>query len=787
MTKKKTKLLFPLLISSLLLVSGCNANPNSATENQEDIVSQLVSYKDNDDYTSWEGGQFTYINLEGATATVDGEDGVIVEDKQILIRTSGTYVIKGTLDDGQIIVNAEDSGNVRLILNGATINSSTSAPIFIKQADKTIISLEKGTENSLSDATEYVYENDSTDEPSATIYSKDDLTINGSGTLTIKGNFNDGIKSNDDLKVTGGTLNVTAVDDGIVGKDLLAIKDSTMTVTADGDGLKASNAEDEAKGNIALENSKLTIKADGDGIQAEKVVAIANGEYTITTGGGSPETIETSEDDMGGKGPGNFDPQDMESMVDRFLAGIDVSDELKEKLKNAENMEEIQTILQDYPDVLEQIQESDTMRGPGMQMDAPPNNSNENTFQPPDSSTDQRPQTGGTGDSPTTQEKTPENDQTETAKDDSISTKGIKAGTELYISGGQLKIDSLDDALHSNQNVTISGGTINISTGEDGIHGDQDVLLNGGNVSIDKSYEGIEGINITINDGTYHVVAEDDGININGGSDEFGMPGGFGNMTPPGTDPATSEKSENSKATTENNDRNSNPENDTANKTEEDSTDEGLLLINGGYLLVNANGDGLDSNASIKMTDGTVIVYGPTDNGNGPLDYEDSFILEGGTLIASGSSGMAQGISEESSQPAIMMNYSEFQEANTAVYITSEQGAEVMAIAPEKQFQSILISTPDLKTNQTYTFHSGGVLTGDHENGLYQDANYKEGTLSVEFPISTIMTYLNEDGVTEGNSNGMMGGNPFDRGNGGEGKEPFGKDQNSEPTSKNKE
>lgn len=339
----------------------------------------------------------------------------------------------------------------------------------------------------------------------------------------------------------------------------------------------------------------------------------------------------------------------------------------------------------------------------------------------------------------------------------------------------------MDDAIHSNQNVTISGGTINISTGDDGIHGNEDVTLNGGNVSIDKSYEGIEGKNITVADGTYHVVAEDDGVNINGGSDEFGMPGGFRNMTPPGTnDTTTIQKNQDTTATTENKNTNTTTENENTNQTEEESTDEGLLLIKGGYLLVNANGDGLDSNTSAKMTDGTVIVYGPTNNGNAPLDYNNSFVIEGGILVASGSSGMAQGISEESSQNTIMMTYSEFQEANTTVYVTDEKGEEVIAIAPEKQFQSIVISTPDLELDQTYTFNSGGVLTYENVNGFYQKASYEEG------PLSNVMTYLNKDGVTEGNSHGMMNGNPF--GHDGMGRtDSFGTGKNSEQTSQNEE
>ncbi|WP_036689405.1 carbohydrate-binding domain-containing protein [Paucisalibacillus globulus] len=773
MCKKKLKYLFPIVLTTSLLISGCSNNANAVTDIEEDIISNLVTYKDNDYYTNWQEDNFTYINLEGQTVTIDGDDGAVVEDNQILIRTTGTYVVNGTLNDGQIIVDAEDSGDVRLVLNGASINSSTSAPIFIKQADKTIISLEENTENKLTDGSEYVFENDSTDEPSATIYSKDDLTINGSGSLTVDGNYNDAIKSNDDLKITGGTFNITAIDDGIIGRDLLAIKEATITINAGGDGLKSTNDADESKGNIVLESGNYRIEADGDGIQAEKTLASVDGEYSIIAGGGSPETITNQESSMGGgmrpNAQNDSNPRDMTSLVESLLDGIEIPDDVRTQLKEAESMEEIQSILQEYPDIQKQIQENGTMRGPGMppgndttaegttdnQNNTPPtppggmDNINGQT-QPTPPSNGEPPQNGEPTSDPSNQDdelESSEEQGTQNTDEETISTKGVKARTDLYLLGGKWKIDSFDDAIHSNQDITISGGTINISTGDDGIHGDGDVMLNGGEVTIDKSLEGIEGINITVADGSYHIVAEDDGVNVNGGSDEFAMPGSFGNMSPPGT----AENQNNTKTASED---------ESTNETEE-PTEEGQLLIKGGYLYINANGDGLDSNTSAKMTGGTVIVYGPTNNGNAPLDYNSSFIVEGGTLIASGSSGMAQGISEESSQSAIMMTFSEFQKANTAVFVTKEKGEEVLAITPEKDFQSIVISTSDLELDQTYTFHSGGVLTGDNTDGLYQHANYGQGSTSVEFSLTSVMTYLNESGVTEGNSQGMMNGHPM--------------------------
>lgn len=699
MRKRRNRLL-PLLFGIAFIISGCSSETGSSSTEPTDLASKLVTYDHDDMYTDWQDENVTFIHLNKTTATVDENEGVIVENKQIFIRTTGTYVIDGALKDGQIIVDAEDAGTVRIVLNGATIHSSTSAPIYIKQADKTVLSLEENTENTLSDATEYVYADGETDEPEAAIFSKDDLTINGTGTLAVSGNFQDGISSRDDLKITGGKIKVTSVDDGIVGRDLFALKEATVSIKATGDGVKASNDEDESKGNIMLESGSLSIQAKADGIQAEKTVTVVDGDYSIVAGGGSPETIESTEEFGGAFGrPGD-------------------------KMTNRAGANETTTEVENTP----QTQNDVT---------APEGSAEEIPIMP----RGEEPPEGMTGEPPSMPAETSE----ETESENTISTKGIKAGTELTIAGGTFTIDSLEDALHSDQNLSISSGKITISTGDDGIHGGADVAINGGTIDIQKSLEGIEGINVTIADGNIHLQAEDDGVNINGGSSDFEMPGMGKNAS------GTSEK--------------------TATADEETTTEDGQLLIEGGYLLVNANGDGLDSNTSIKMTGGTVLVYGPTSSGNGSLDYNKSFIIEGGILVASGSSGMVQGVSEDSTQKAMVMTFPEFQESGTAVYVEDSNGKQVFAIAPEKQFQTILISTPDLQSEQSYTLNSGGVLTGKNTHGLYESAEYKKGSLSVDYTLSNVMTYLDESGETDGQANGMFGGR---------GRNPFTTDQNND-------
>ncbi len=229
--------------------------------------------------------------------------------------------------------------------------------------------------------------------------------------------------------------------------------------------------------------------------------------------------------------------------------------------------------------------------------------------------------------------------------EDTESTKRNKRQTkEIHILNGSFTIDSFDDALHSNKNLVISDGDLFLSTGDDAIHADGDVQIENGTIDVKKSYEGLEGLNITITGGDIHIHAEDDGVNVNSSSNYANMPGM------------------------------SNTDTETTSESNEETTETGELLIEDGYLYVDANGDGLDSNTSITMTGGIVLVYGPSSSGNGSLDYDQSFNIEGGTLVAVGSSGMAQGVSEDSSQSTIMMTYSEIQNAETTLYLENSNG-----------------------------------------------------------------------------------------------------------------
>jgi hypothetical protein len=238
------------------------------------------------------------IELQGGAIAVDGA-GVTVDGSSATITAAGTYRISGTLDDGQILVNAGDDAPVSLILSGATISSATSTPLYVQSAKAVEIVLADNTENNLTDGDEYVYASADANEPNAALFSDAELIISGGGSLTVNANYNDGISGDDGLTITGGAISVTAVDDGIRGKDYLIVKDGALTVSAGGDGLKSDNEEDATLGYIAIEKGDFDITAGGDGMQAETDLVVTDGGLSVVVGGGSDATLG---EDLSAKG-----------------------------------------------------------------------------------------------------------------------------------------------------------------------------------------------------------------------------------------------------------------------------------------------------------------------------------------------------------------------------------------------------------------------------------------------------------------------------------------------------
>ena len=307
--------------------------------------------------------------------------------------------------------------------------------------------------------------------------------------------------------------------------------------------------------------------------------------------------------------------------------------------------------------------------------------------------------------------------------DNSASCKGLKAGKALVISGGSITIDAQDDALHTDGDMTISGGECILSTGDDGAHAALSLTVLDGKITVLTSYEGLEANQITLAGGELDITASDDGINANGGSDGFsgGFGGGFGgrrsdmnsqsgDMTPP--------DNSNMQTPPDGNAPSGNPPTmpgqDAADSaTTDDTTDkQPLLLITGGKITVNADGDGLDSNGDLRVEGGDITINGPSNGGNGALDIGTenggAGVIAGGTLIALGTSSMAENFGSTSTQCAFLVTMNSFGAGET-ITITDSQGNVLYTGLTVKSANSVVFSSADLVVGETYTVTIGSI------------------------------------------------------------------------------
>lgn len=611
--------------------SGDAAESSAVSGNVTDAPDNADELTKADQNTKWDDTAVK-LQFDGDTVTPSDASGISIEDGVVTIQKGGDYVLSGTLDDGRIIVNLTDKKEkAHLIFNGVNISCSTSAALTVLQADKTVITLADGTENTLSDAAEFtdfdIEDSDGSTYPNACIASKDDLTINGSGSLTVCGNYHNGIHCSDDLKIVGGIVTVTAENHGIRGNDSVLIYDGTVTVESGGDGIKSATVDTDGKGYVYITGGAISVTAQQDGIDAATALTIAGGSLEITAGGGAENAASHTDGFGGGMGGGFGD-----------FGG----------------------------------------RGGGF-----------------------RGQRDGDAIDPTAsyQPTAAIADETDTGE----STKGLKADGTLTISGGTIQINSADDGVHSNSTIIISGAETDIEAGDDGLHADCLVSITDGSVNITQSYEGIEAAEINVIGGNIHVMSSDDGFNASDSSGGMGF-----NMN-----------------------------------------GSGELNISGGYIYVDAGGDGLDSNGNITMTDGTVIVCGPTSSADGPLDSGDNnntITITGGTLIAVGATGMME-TPEANYIAAANLNAA----AGTLIFVTDEDGTVLGALESPKQAQGIVFSANGMSDG--YYIYSGGEYNGTlNEDGFGTGGSCSGGAL-----------------VTSGSGGGMMGG-----GRGGGGNRGFG-------------
>ncbi|MBQ8687822.1 MAG: carbohydrate-binding domain-containing protein [Ruminococcus sp.] len=556
------------------------------------------------------------ITLSGDSAEVAGDaSGVTVSGGDVTISKGGTYRLSGMLTDGQLSITGTEK--VKLYLDGVSITHTDGAAVVCTSEKRTILSLAEGTENTFQDGGSYTI---SEDDGAAAIYAKDKLTINGAGTLTVNGTVADGIVSKDDLKVTGGTVNVDAVHNGMKGTDSVSICGGMLNITAGNDALKSTKADNAEKGWIAIDGGEINAAAGGDGIQAETTLEMTAGTVNVTTNGEIDTT--SSEEGWGGMMGGGFGGRGGRGGMDFFW------------------------------------------------------------------------QEDAAAEAETTA------DTTDTTAEESLSSKGIKSGAAMAITGGTINVTSTDHCVHADGGMDLTGGSYELtSTLAKGIKSVGDLTVSGEEtaITIHQCTEGIESKSVmNLNGGNIRILdASDDGLNTGGME---------------------------------------NPDH--------------TMNINGGSIYINAAADGTDSNGDTNFNGGVMIVSGPESGANGSLDGDGTMTLNGGTVLGLSSRGMME-------YPAgCMMTSSVNASSGDMLTVLDEEGNLVLAVQLSKNVSDVIFGDGSGAAMASYQLVTGGTFDGT----LNEDGWAVEGSLDGGSSCTWSQTTSASGGMFGGGMQGGFGG-----------------------------
>lgn len=541
------------------------------------------------------------------------------------------------------------------------------------------------------------------------------VKINSAGVYYLTGTNSNAqivveLSKEDNVKLILDNLNLTCENSSPIfikkaKKAVITIASNSQNNISDGSNYTFESEESDEPNATIFSKSDLTINGAGslnitanyeDGIASKGGVKIVNGNITINSSGdairgkdyvyvknGNFNIVtgggsENSNSLRTFKEPDNM--QQLENMQKPNENDLPEDFEMKEDMKQFRKDMELPNKTE-IPQNMQKPQDMNNMK----QLNE--SNSTENLKQLPENV------------------KQPNKQEQDTSDEETKSTKGIKAGSSIVIQGGNFKFNTLDDSIHSNGTVQISDGNIEISSGDDGIHADESVYISNGVINITNSYEGIEGSSITIDNGKISIKASDDGINV---------------------------ASKNSNSTG----------NEVDGKNSENSKSETtqILTINNGNIYVDADGDGIDINGNGYINGGTIIVNGPTSNGDGALDYDGVLEVNGGTLIAAGSSGMLQTSSDSSKINCVSVVFDSSKEAESLISVCDSDDNEIITFAPSKKYQSVVICSSEIKTGQSYKIYLGGSSSKSNVNGLYEVGGYEKGELFSEIKIESVVS-----------------------------------------------
>lgn len=603
---KKILASFLILISLLSLFTGCTTDTENKPQGESQIQSSTTTtesvnvdssnpttdmFTERDFKTEYDESNAVTIKLNGASATASS-DSVNISGSTITITEEATYIISGELTDGMLIVNAPDTAKLQLVFNGVNITSKTSSALYILQADKVFLTLAENTTNTLANGGSFTAIDDNNID--SALFSKQDLTMNGTGSLSVTSPAGHGIVCKDDLLITGGSYQVNSASHGLDANDSVRVANATINIDAGKDSIHCENNDDTSKGFVYISSGKIKAEAEGDGISAGAYMQIEDGTIDLLVGGGSKNGTKEHSDFFGG------------------------------------------------------------FKGGGRPVGMPP-----------------------------------EDMQITQNEEDSTSMKGLKATSNLVISGGNITVNSADDSIHSDTSLTINGATFNIASGDDAIHAEETLTITDGKIDISESYEGLEALHIDIQGGDIKLKASDDGLNAAGGTDQSGTTGGrdgmFGGERPPemgghGGGPGGPGGG-----------MSTNPN--------------GSIKISGGTLYINSSGDGVDANGTLEISGGHTTVTGPTQGDTATLDYDKTAVITGGTFIGTGSTMMAQSFSD-SEQGVIAITVGN-QLAETQIELKDSIGNTIVSHKPELDFAVVIISTPELEKGEKYSVTVG--------------------------------------------------------------------------------
>ena len=635
LNKIKGNCVAAVILTMCLMTAGCARNSTSITtaSGGETTITSGIT-KEDTDVTHADDAENYRVSITGDfTVTSDTSDGVTQSGSVYTITKAGEYTVAGLLSEGQLIVDAGDEDEVTIVLNGTSITCSSGSPIYVKNASEVKIKSEENSFNEVIDNRTEATEDSSDDAGNAAIYATCDLKLVGKGALVVTGNYNNGIQSKDDLSIKNVIVKVTAVNNAVKGNDAVDIESGNIiAISTKGDGIKTSNSSISNKGNqkgiVTITGGNIDVYAACDGIDAAYGVDISgDGNLNIYT-----DTYSEYSEEVTSSGSSSGTSTSRDSSANKTASANTVS----------------------YVAASDTIANAPGGFGGGNMggMDG---------------------QNGGNKAGGDRLGMPGDFNESGNSSGQSYSTKGIKAESEINISGFTINISSTDDGIHANSDsgvletgedgkgtIVINGGSITISSGDDGMHADKQLDVNDGYINVVTSYEGLEAITINLNGGKIYVYATDDGINACTGD---------GKTSP-------------------------------------------IVNVTGGYIDVTTTSgdtDGIDSNGNYVQTGGFVLVKGGSSSGNvsGSIDVDGTVTITGGTCVALG------GVCETPINSANAYVLSSVSFSSGRYSLKDASGNEVISFTVDGAFGNGWICSDTLVTGTSYTLYRGSDSIAD--------------------------------------------------------------------------